>query len=693
MSERIIFANFDLKNVKDPESNFYNIPDQKLSVLNGISKSLVLTLNNNKIPAKIVFSANGIDGIGIEDNTFNLSKTVYTGQKVYFTARLKSTDNYGVKNAPKLDFYSNTELYKMNLSCIDKFNQLVESAFVANFETTDSLGGYFKGYFVVDNENTDIKIVSSVLTETGVVSGESNTFNVYHSGGAFNYRKINEDHDQTQYYKDLIFQDILTSKQNFFDNFLGTIVGNLSSNPNTLGIKVYEKISNFVSNNSDIDISNLNSFLSMLKSLDISVEEFKAIFPPDLLRVVDNLSINLSKQLGQRNQFSSNFDDKGYERSSVYGVNKSQKLDFLTHVIKPGEGTSFIIAKENFSGSFKLLNTNIKEVYGLRLVGDPGGFLNTSLLVSSTAVGVSGTYVFNNSNKLFENTDIRFKYGGPQVGQTNYFYYSNDNWRFHSDGFTTDNILPNSAANQAQGFWSAPVSQWTSPPEANAAARNVGRDLRDSTITLLKGGIFNDTRTYMLSDYKSNWGWGLILPPNLGKSNFIKLETTTSKDFLIMEDNYSYLRTQDFDPFEGNPENMDKFYTFYNYLSNTENSLDQKFIDFDNPNTKLENLSSFKNYEGTNGVVENIVQNLLSRKVLSLDNKVSEILQVTVEGSDFNTNFENLNIKYGIGGAAPGGLQSTTTSTTDIFTDQTILVDSDGNPIVLDDGDFIEILE
>jgi hypothetical protein len=46
MSERIIFANFDLKDVKDPESNFYNIPDQRLSVLNGISQNLVLALNN-----------------------------------------------------------------------------------------------------------------------------------------------------------------------------------------------------------------------------------------------------------------------------------------------------------------------------------------------------------------------------------------------------------------------------------------------------------------------------------------------------------------------------------------------------------------------------------------------------------------------------------------------------------------------
>ena len=176
----------------------------------------------------------------------SLNKTVYTGQKIYFVARLKSSDNYGVKNAPKLDFYNNTELYKMNLSCLDEFDQLVESAFVANFDDTENIGGYFKGYFVIDNENTNIRIESKVLTETGLVSGVSNNFSVFNSGGLYNYRKINEDHDQTKYYIDLIFQNILTSKQNFFDNFLGTIVGNLSSNPNTLGIKVYEKISNFV---------------------------------------------------------------------------------------------------------------------------------------------------------------------------------------------------------------------------------------------------------------------------------------------------------------------------------------------------------------------------------------------------------------------------------------------------------------
>ena len=46
-----------------------------------------------------------------------------------------------------------------------------------------------------------------------------------------------------------------------------------------------------------------------------------------------------------------------------------------------------------------------------------------------------------------------------------------------------------------------------------------------------------------------------------------------------------------------------------------------------------------------------------------------------------------------MGGGAPAGPRRNASSTTDIFTDQTILIDSDGNPIILDDGDFIEILD
>ena len=585
MSERIIFANFDLTNVNDPESNFYNISDLKFNTLNNISDNIVLGLNNNIPATKLVFSSNGIDGIGVNDTTFNINTINYTNQKIYFVVRLKNDDNFPLKNAPKLDFYDNTELYSIKLSCIDEFDQRVSTSFVSKFDYNDTLGGHFKGYFLIDEPIDNIKLRGRVLTETGYVEGDSNTFNVYTSAGLYDYRKINEDNDQQRNYKELIFQDILANKDNFFDNFLGTIVGNLSSNPNTLGIKTYEKISNYVSNNSDIDFSNFNSLISMLQNLNIGIEEYKTIFPPDLLRVVDNLSINLSKQKGQKNQFNQNLNDKGYDNSNIYGLNKGAQLPVLTTTLTAGRDTSYIVAKENFSGKYKLLNTNILSAY-----------------------------------------DPRF----------------------------------------------------------------------DETTTY----------TYKLSTYNNTWGWGLILPDDLGKRNYIKLQEGSkgpSLDFLALQDGSSRLRKQDFNPYEGDISILENFYTFYDYISATEDSYLQKYIDYDNPNTSVGSLNSYSEYSADSGFVDEVVLNLLTRKTVPLNNRISDLLRVAVEAEEFNTNFDTqefalLQSQYGIdlSDDEPVADSEESEENPDDFTvqtDQFILVDSDGNPIVLDDGDYIEIIE
>lgn len=501
MAERIIFANFDLKDFDDNESKFYDLSGEEFGILNEVSETIVLGFENNNLSAsKIVFSSNGIDGIGYSENAFNINNINYTNEKIYFVAKIKSIDNYAVPELPIIEIASSdtdsflqSNPYTISLSCLDINGELVDTVFESNFDIEGNSGGYFKGFAKINNTKEYIKFKARLYTGDDFIEGTSNTFNVYSSSGFIDYRKVNEDYDQTQNYKDLIFQNILLNKENFFDNFLGTMVGNLSSDPNTLGIKTYEKISNYVSNNSDIDFSNLNAFLSMLENLNIEVEEFKALFPPDLGRLVDNLSVNLSKQKGQKNQFAKNFDNKGYERSDVYGVNLGNELDPLNTLLTAGSGTSYIVAKENFSGNYKMLNTNIISAYDPRFVGQ--------------------------------------------------------------------------------------------------------------------------TLNFRLSHYNDTWGWGLILPPGLGRRGFLEIQ---NKDFtfLGLQTDGDRLRIDDYDSVEGNPRFLNRFYTFYDYISTTEDTYFQKFIDFDNPNTKVGNLSSYFDYSKNNGFVDNTVLNLLTQKIL-----------------------------------------------------------------------------
>jgi hypothetical protein len=124
------------------------------------------------------------------------------------------------------------------------------------------------------------------------------------------------------------------------------------------------------------------------------------------------------------------------------------------------------------------------------------------------------------------------------------------------------------------------------------------------------------------------------------------------------------------------------------------------------------NLNSFSSYSSDSGVIDELVLNLLTQKTVSLDNKISDLIKIAVEAEKANTNFDTeefalLESQYGIDlslivptirdtpteGDSGGGDSDEDIDDFVVITDETILVDSDGNPIVLDDGDFIEIVE
>jgi len=369
----VIFANFDTKNFNDPDSNFFNLDDDQNNVLNSVSDNIVLGIRGEPVPSKLSFSSNGIDGIGKVDDTFNIGPIYYTGQKIYFTVKYKTEDNYSIKNYPKLTLGSGGD--QISLSCfqVQTLSSEVKEIYIDNvtFYSNDTLsaldgGGYFRGYFVLDQGLSNLKLKGHSTTTNNVfVSGESQIFDVHPTTGLYKYRKINEDNDQKQNYKDLIFQDILNNKTNFFDNFLGASVGDLSGGLENLGIKTYEKISNFVSNTNDINYSNLGNFISQLENLNTDFERlFPENFPPSLQRVIDNLSINLSRQKGSKNNFNLDLDKKGYDNNPDMGKNLGKLIPLHSGVVQPYKYG--IVAYEKFSENYKLVNTNLLSAYDMR---------------------------------------------------------------------------------------------------------------------------------------------------------------------------------------------------------------------------------------------------------------------------------------------------------------------------------------
>ena len=479
MGNQIIHASFDLKYTKDPESEYYDIPPQQFNILNNISETIPINIISNQfnIQKKLVISTNGVDGFGYDNNDFKLNPIYYAGQKIYFVCRIKTTENFPVKNIPSL--HLNASNFNFSLSAVrdGEGNDIKYTLTDENIGDNGYSGGFFKGSIIIDEPVSNIKLYPIVISSAfGILTGESNAFNVHPKTGLYSYRKINEDNDQEQNYKNLRFQNILQNTNDFFTNFLGEIVGDKNSSTDSLGIKIYEKISNFTSNNVDVNTGNVTGLLSMLELVNADYETFNIEIPASLSRIVDNLSIDLSLQKGNINYYNANFDDKGQIISKILGKNKGDELPVMTTLLQTGDKAKPIVAYEKFSGTYTLLNTNLLSCYN-------------------------------------------FRYLHPE------------------------------------------------------------------------------TNTYALSDYNDYWGWGLVLPPQVGTTdNFFILENTTYnspsgeslyQNVLKFEDNFGRLTTQSYDKEKRDPSNIEKFYTFYEYLSTPEGSNIQKFIDFDNPNTYM----------------------------------------------------------------------------------------------------------
>lgn len=201
------------------------------------------------------------------------------------------------------------------------------------------------------------------------IQGYSSFFNIYPAEGRYSIGKKNENFDPAAQYKAYNFQESYLDYTELFDKFIGTAVGDSTSEPNALGKKIYEKTANFVDNIVDVDTCNVDA----LKSLHLMLNEnFYNLYsndinhyPANLSRMMDLLSIKYTKLRGSRNMFDENFDDKGFytsvdmTHSTVkYGKNKGSMLDASSTILSAGIDGK-LVAYEKFSGEFHVVNTNV----------------------------------------------------------------------------------------------------------------------------------------------------------------------------------------------------------------------------------------------------------------------------------------------------------------------------------------------
>jgi len=434
-----IFANFDTTAVKDPERLYYNLPANELPVLNQITAQTEIAIEPNPPIGKLVFSTSGIDGIGYNDDTFNFDSFYFKNQIIYFTVRIKTNNNYPAKFLKNLslgDGSNNT----INFKLLDSNNTTLNASFSSDFGklSADELGGYFKGALQYNDVGENLKLFAFATSNNVEMSAFSNTFNISPVSGTKDFRKINEDNNQKDNFLSYLYQPNLKDNQTFFTNFLGQIVGD-DSDANTLGVKIYEKISNFLLNTNDIDFANIDNLISNLKLIDSNVNKFSEQYPASLKRIVDFFSINRSNLKPVLNNLDRDFDNKG--RPSVgLGKNLGPEIN-ITDTLSGGDNFKPIVAYEKFSGLYSVINTDPTSAFDFRYLGSNKTFEISSYntrwgwnLVLPEDVG-NFTYTVNETggNLILEN-DFRILQEGSTSSNIIPEYYT-----FYEFISTTDN--------------------------------------------------------------------------------------------------------------------------------------------------------------------------------------------------------------------------------------------------------------
>ena len=434
----------------------------QLNLLFGYETGTLKNYNNTStigLCAKVVpntsfdrlnINSNGITSEGNTSDLFPIAKNKFANTKVGFVVKLKDSLNFSNKaeSIPLQDWFIpdpiTTELSEpletedyyiivaetpFNLILTDGTTVYDDVTFYSNYKDIETLQvGSLKGYFIADLPLTTNVFISATYRDQILdninISGRSNTFNIYPKD-YYNITKKGEDVDMTQQFKDIALQPLFLDSPVLFDDFIGSMVGNLSSKVgDTLGKRTYEKIQNFTDNTNAIDYANIQGVASMSQAVgnnNIQFSKSNYLYPSEMGRLVDLLSINFNRLRGASETFNQDFKTFGYQDRETYGKNLGNEVSTFTYTVTAGID---LVAFERYSGKFTLLNTTIP------------------LCASSVSTFTQGSSV---CYKLSSYNDT---WGWGLVLPSNFTAYDiTSNYFFYEHVETTDDVKKNSIIN------------------------------------------------------------------------------------------------------------------------------------------------------------------------------------------------------------------------------------------------------
>jgi hypothetical protein len=193
------------------------------------------------------------------------------------------------------------------------------------------------------------------IPEPRIISGQSSYFDIIEANPTV--IKYGEEFDYLKQIKAYILQESLFEKKVLLEDFMGQILGK-DENIEEIGKVIYEKVSNFVANNSDIDTCNIQQLLSLAEETGIDINRYLYSYPPSIRRALDILSITQRKLFGTTNSYNRNFALSSYKYFK--NNNLGGEIDIATGTFVAGKP---IVTFELFSEKYKLITNTIVPNY------------------------------------------------------------------------------------------------------------------------------------------------------------------------------------------------------------------------------------------------------------------------------------------------------------------------------------------
>lgn len=421
---------------------FGHQPGTILPFTNTDTATVTARVVNNTDYSHLSITSNGADEEGTADTSFNINPNKFSNTLISFVLKVKDTENFTIKNSLSLTPL-NTTLKLTNGTITYPATFIISSNF--------NLSGVYKGTVQYNTPITTQNVFISANTAINgkTLSGVSSTFTIYPSSGIYTIAKVGENIDMGQKFKDISFQPVFNDNYNLYNEFLNSIVGTISSDQSSLGKVTYEKITNFVSNNSVLDYANVSNLLAIFEEYNTNYQRYNSSnynYPAQLARLIDILSINKTRLFGAQNQFAEDFNSYGYINSDIYGTNLGDEVS-IYYTVTAGYD---IIALEKYSGNYKLLNSYqplsavgvTSNTYVISAYDDTWGW---GLVLSDTGYGtkISNYYAFYKYKPGVEGTVYDSIIDFTDVNNTlAYNVSSYDNWS------EENGIISNLLANQ-----------------------------------------------------------------------------------------------------------------------------------------------------------------------------------------------------------------------------------------------------